>query len=1660
MYKKSLIMVILISGTILFLSDKAVAVYGNGSWIYRKLLPLTGSPGAGTNYQLKFVVGESSGTAGTNVNVDGHSLSAGIFDDVRFTDNDGDTELSYWRESVTGSSPDRSAIFWVKVKDNLDANQNIYIYYGNSSTTTTGNFDNVFTKDYGESGLAGLWHLDEGGGTTAVDSSGNNNTGTLTNGPVWQASDGGQWDSRSDVKFSTGSALSFNGSNYVNIPDAPSLDLGTGNFTFELWIKTTQDVSGEVSYLGRYAGSGDVSVHLEGDGPGKASFGARDSAGTWVNSGLSSTTINDNNWHYLVGVKEGNTAYIYVDGVMENSGSGTLTGDFNSSVSYRISGRSIAGFNAIGYIDETKIYTRALSAEEVYRHYIRSKYASPAPAAGTPGSEENLVWPVAISDLMAVPGTNDREIRLSWTAVADNYNNNIAAGKYRIKYSTDSSYSFNVNDYSIQLNTNAVTGQNQSHTLTGALGTTYYIRVWTTDWLLNWSAVSNSVSAIPYPVRRIVFTTSPVTVVAGNYSVSAITVQIQDENNNPLNMSEDTVLSLESSSVAGKFSLDKLIPLNEATIISGNNSLSFYYSDTAAGTATITVRNKTLDWWIEGIQIETVIHYEINHFAIECSTSGDAGIGRSVKLTAVDSYNNPISVYTGVANLSSDGNILLPASATFSLSDGGVKLIQALDYYVEKARITAEDSINPGIRGESSLIDWAGVKVVPVNIAPANVQQGDKDVGMEKLIIASSSGSGVLKGIKVKKAGTVGADSDVALVKLYRDNGDGIYNKITDILVSSAVFSLGTTILGGLNEQINEETKIYYLVYDFSLSAGNGNSVGVELTDVSYLDVAGRKVGMNNFPIASANSVIQGTTKIMGLKVESKLQTTIAQGSQDTVVERYEVWTDSGNVSWNKMGVSLTGSGKETDISLVKLYKKNSFGTITLAVDGGIQAVLVSSGKYSSGAAALNLTPAGVIDNTAQYYYLTYDVSNEATVGATVGASGNANNFDLGTIDRIDETNLPYSSGLGTLMATVDTMTISGIDLTSAQIKQGLGSKGRAFAKLNLKSLSNSVVLRSLKIRKKGTISAGEVSAVKVYKEDSSGVEYLDIGGGATVQVRLISGGADLFNNEEVTLSLTSGEVINTSGKNLYIGVELSEAASIGGTIGLKIEEGGVSVEAPDTAATGNLPFETKEMEIVDNPDQLTIAGEDLIGSGKSIVQGRETTVLKLDLSVDHDKTGLSRIRVKKLGNCGDGEVERIKVVVDNGDGSCDSNDRLISSGNDLFSSGEALVNIAPAEEVSNRKTIFIVIGMRSDAVVGNSLGAEVSDSSFIEVTIPDTVNNSGFPISSSIASIKDGRTPTAPLVVDDGLYTCSESRLHAYWTSQVYTGSIGESVYAIGTLSGSANVAGWTSVGSSLEIERRDLALINGATYFISVKVKNSLGDYWSDVGVSDGLTVDLVKPLFKEIPKITDIISRNALNDVVIKWPVADSGVSGIVRYEVQQREAKSPLWKTIKTVEMSAASLLSTAVSVDDSYLTYLVEGVLSGTYYYRVRAENGAGVWSEWSEMGSPTIVGELPEKVLSEVSNYPNPFDSRKTSTKINYTLNQKCQVKITIYDLLGYLVREVSVEGNPGGANSFDWDGTDNSGRKVSQGMYLAVIEAEGADGAKSKITHKIGVIH
>ncbi len=110
-------------------------------WSYRKSHVINSVSGAGANYQINIKVHYGSGTDnGSDVYLNYNSRAD--FGDVRFTDDDGTTELDYWMQEKVD---DDYAIFWVEVADDLSSNnQTIYVYYGNSSVSTTSNGTNTF----------------------------------------------------------------------------------------------------------------------------------------------------------------------------------------------------------------------------------------------------------------------------------------------------------------------------------------------------------------------------------------------------------------------------------------------------------------------------------------------------------------------------------------------------------------------------------------------------------------------------------------------------------------------------------------------------------------------------------------------------------------------------------------------------------------------------------------------------------------------------------------------------------------------------------------------------------------------------------------------------------------------------------------------------------------------------------------------------------------------------------------------------------------------------------------------------------------------------------------------------------------------------------------------------------------------------------------------------------------------------------------------------------------------------------------------------------------------------------------------------------------------------------------------------------------------------
>jgi len=203
--------------------------------------------------------------------------------------------------------------------------------------------------------LIAHWTFDEGSGTTAYDSFGSNH-GTIY-GALWTT---GPIDG----------ALSFDGDDYVSMPDSASLDITGDEITVATWFKPGAAGNSIRPIVSKWLGSNSAySLCYKTDSVDLIGFAVK-TGGTAV--GANPTPVNDiSKWYHLAGVYDGSQITVYVDGV---AGAPVAnTGNINnSSKSLRISGFGEGAQNPhhiTGLVDDVRIYDRALSAEEVQQLY-------------------------------------------------------------------------------------------------------------------------------------------------------------------------------------------------------------------------------------------------------------------------------------------------------------------------------------------------------------------------------------------------------------------------------------------------------------------------------------------------------------------------------------------------------------------------------------------------------------------------------------------------------------------------------------------------------------------------------------------------------------------------------------------------------------------------------------------------------------------------------------------------------------------------------------------------------------------------------------------------------------------------------------------------------------------------------------------------------------------------------------------------------------------------------------------------------------------------------------------------------------------------------------------------------------------------------------------
>lgn len=164
------------------------------------------------------------------------------------------------------------------------------------------------------------WTFTEMSGTTLNDRSGNGNNGQII-GATWQNTNGLR-------------QLSFNGNNnYVSVPHSPSLNFGTGNFTYEIQFKTS--VIPTFSWTGliskhNTANWHDREIFLGIEGNTGLPFISLSDGNGYFETAKGTTNVCDGIFHIVRGVRQGSQLKIYVDGNLQATVSASINPDSNN----------------------------------------------------------------------------------------------------------------------------------------------------------------------------------------------------------------------------------------------------------------------------------------------------------------------------------------------------------------------------------------------------------------------------------------------------------------------------------------------------------------------------------------------------------------------------------------------------------------------------------------------------------------------------------------------------------------------------------------------------------------------------------------------------------------------------------------------------------------------------------------------------------------------------------------------------------------------------------------------------------------------------------------------------------------------------------------------------------------------------------------------------------------------------------------------------------------------------------------------------------------------------------------------------------------------------------------------------------------------------------
>ncbi|OGS46208.1 MAG: hypothetical protein A2539_02895 [Elusimicrobia bacterium RIFOXYD2_FULL_34_15] len=919
----------------------------------------------------------------------------------------------------------------------------------------------------------------------------------------------------------------------------------------------------------------------------------------------------------------------------------------------------------------------------------------------------------------------------------------------------------------------------------------------------------------------------------------------------------------------------------------------------------------------------------------------------------------------------------------------------------------------------------------------------------------------------------------------------------------------------------------YFVTFSISESARENDSIGCSLFRMDVNDP--NSVSQANFPIKSATPIIKPTRDAMEVRYEDRVRKTVLQSTTDYAVLALDLRTDKRESVWKGLKLKKTGTAIDSDVYSINIYKDTNFSNdlerefdekITLGTDKfveGTSIINLSENKYQIiHSYEYEVLKQSVDPKWNQRYFITLDINPTATVDNYLGVIiENTTDFIVVDPDYVEFKGLPAEpqSGYSTITDFPDEVTCEIYDIAPPSVIQGDTNVPMLWIKMKTdvsEATWKAILIDRIPKMQEAQQGAGgganrDIRYIKIYR-DANLNGKLEIGDDPLISSGTDQFPADVVGNTKLISLLESQKIGALSWKSYLIAVDVSPTAMRENTLGLSLASEAyfvldLSQNRADVVKTFPT-FETVPSAI--GPIKVTAAPKYLIPAG--LTQGKQYAMMSLGMKAHVHSVGWMGIIVEQIGTYnpplsnegdGDGDIAELGLYKDNGNGIFDGNEVFISSvvyGTPDFYNGVARLSFSTQTINTNMTTYYLVamigkINTSNRSTEGDQVGLRISNygnltiNPYTAIASSDTV----YPYLTPLGIVRHYSKASDPIVYVDE-WISSQNEVKAAWIQGESPEPLQYPViyneYGVSTKPCIKDDDKPDFSGDYQRVELSTYVVANmpmpfdhNRAYYVSVRSVTSGAQTVRALGIASNpgnamFKVDLSPPTIPGKPEPSTYVTRVPALAYTVNWNFSADPESGVFGYEVQEREDSNPVWQWydvngdgITATPKETHTLATDIVAGGITKLTVLAKK--PGHFYiYRLRSKNKAGAWSQWSEMSEAASTG-LPPEVISNVSNYPNPFDTRKGGeegkTHITFILNQDADVTITLYDLLGYKVMEMNFgKGTPGGKqgpNDVTWEGKNELGDFVGRGGYIAHIKAVGDRGTKTTV-RKIGVIH